>query len=98
MCPGGVVAPATSERGAVCVNGMSPFKRDGVNANSAILVDVHTEDFPGPGLLAGFDLQRRLEQRAFDLGGWNYSAPAQRLGDFLRGAPSTGFGAVHPTG
>ena len=97
MCPGGVVAPAASERGAVCVNGMSPFKRDGVNANSAVLVDVRTEDFPGSGLLAGFDLQRRLEQRAYDLGGRNYSAPAQRLGDFLRGTASTGFGEVQPT-
>ena len=97
MCPGGVVAPAASERGGVCVNGMSPFRRDGVNANSAVLVDVRTDDFPGPGLLAGFDLQRQLERKAFLLGGEDYSAPAQRLGDFLRGVPSAGFGAVRPT-
>ncbi len=97
MCPGGVIAPAASELGGVCVNGMSPFKRDGVNANSAVLVDVRTEDFPGPGPLAGFDLQRSLEQRAFELGGGDYSAPAQRLGDFLKDVPSTGFGSVRPT-
>ncbi len=97
MCPGGVVAPAASERSAVCVNGMSPYLRDGENANSAVLVDVRTEDFPGPGLLAGFDLQRQLEQKAFILGGEDYSAPAQRLGDFLLGVPSSGFGTVRPT-
>ena len=97
MCPGGVVAPAASERGGVCVNGMSPFLRDGVNANSAVLVDVRTDDFPGPGILAGFDLQRTLERHAFSLGGGDYSAPAQRLGDFLQGVPSTGFGSVQPS-
>ena len=75
MCPGGVVAPAASEPGGVCVNGMSPFLRNGINANSAVLVDVRTDDFPGPGLLAGFDLQRKLEQKAYELGGCDYSRP-----------------------
>ena len=97
MCPGGVIAPAASERGGVCVNGMSPYHRDGENANSAVLVDVRTDDFPGDGVLAGFDLQRQLEARAFRLGGGDYSAPAQRLEDFLHGVPSRALGEVAPT-
>ena len=97
MCPGGVIAPAASEAGGVCVNGMSPFRRDGVNANSAVLVDVRPADFAGTGVLAGFDFQRKLEQRAFELGGEDYSAPAQRVEDFLRGERSTAFGEVEPT-
>ena len=97
MCPGGVVAPAASEAGGVCVNGMSPYLRDGVNANSAVLVDVRTDDFPGDNLFAGFDLQRALERSAYVLGGGDYSAPAQLLGDFLQGVPSSGLGRVQPT-
>ena len=97
MCPGGVIAPAASQRGGVCVNGMSPFKRDGENANSAVLVDVRPEDFPDGGLLAGFALQRRWEEAAYALGGSDYSAPVQRVEDFLRGEASTRLGEVTPT-
>ena len=72
-------------------------KRDGENANAALLVTLHPEDFPGGGVLAGMEWQRELEQKAFRLGGGNYCAPAQLVGDFLRHVPSTGPGAVQPS-
>ena len=97
MCPGGTVAPAASRRGGVCVNGMSPYLRDGVNANAAVLVDVRPEDFPGDSALAGYEFQDRLEQAAFRLGGEDYSAPCQLAADFLKGRPSKGPGGVLPT-
>lgn len=97
MCPGGTVAPAASRLGAVCVNGMSPYLRDGVNANAAVLVDVRPEDFPGEDVLAGYAFQEQLERAAFHLGGGDYSAPCQLAGDFIAGRPSAGPGAVQPT-
>ena len=97
MCPGGTVAPAASRHGGVCVNGMSPYLRDGLNANAAVLVDVRPEDFPGEDVLAGYAFQDRLEQAAFRLGGGDYSAPCQLAGDFLSGRPSLGPGSVLPT-
>ncbi len=97
MCPGGSVVPAASRKGGVCVNGMSPYRRDGVNANAAVLVDVRPEDFPGEDVLAGYAFQKRLEEEAYRLGEADYSAPCQLLGDFLAGRPSAGPGAVHPT-
>ena len=88
MCPGGVVVAAASEEGGVVVNGMSVHARDGKNANSAVLVSVTPNDFPGTDVLAGVSFQRKLEQDAFCLaqkrGGAPYAAPAQRVGDFLR--------------
>lgn len=84
MCPGGQVIAASSEEESVVTNGMSCFARDGRNANSAMLVSVTPDDFPGEGPLAGLFWQRRLEQQAFRLAGRTYAAPAQRLGDFLR--------------
>ena len=96
MCPGGQVVAATSEEGAVCVNGMSLHARDGENANSAVLVSVDPSDFPGDDPLAGVEFQRQLEKAAYDLaqknGGAPYAAPAQRVGDFLRGAKKKGAG------
>ena len=70
---------------------------DGVNANSALLVPVGPEDFAGAGPLAGVDFQRRWERLAFSLGGGSYRAPAQLVGDFLRGTPSAALGDVVPS-
>ena len=97
MCPGGEVIAAASESGGVVTNGMSNSARNGANANSALLVTLHTEDFPGEGVLAGMRWQREIEQRAFACGGGNYHAPAQLLGDFLENRPSTGAGKVTPS-
>ncbi len=97
MCPGGQVIAAASETGALVTNGMSLYARSGVNANSALLVGVHPEDFPGTHPLAGIEFQRRWEQAAYILGKGNYSAPAQLAGDFLKGRSSTGLGAVTPS-
>ena len=95
MCPGGSVIAAASEAGGTVVNGMSEHARAGENANSAVLVDVRVEEFPGADPLAGVRFARLWEQRAFALGG--YRAPAQLVGDFLRGQPSRGPGGVQPT-
>ena len=97
MCPGGSVVAAASERGGVVTNGMSPFARDGINANSALLISVSPEDFPGGDPLAGVRFQREWERRAFAMAGGDYRAPAQRVGDFLRGVASGGAGDVAPT-
>jgi hypothetical protein len=97
MCPGGMVVAATSEPGHVVTNGMSEHARDGKNANSALLVGVIPEDFGDDLPLAGIAFQRRWESQAFRLGGSNYDAPAQLVGDFLQGKPSASLGAVVPT-
>jgi uncharacterized FAD-dependent dehydrogenase len=97
MCPGGTVVAATSEPGRVVTNGMSQYSRAERNANAGIVVGVTPEaDFPG-GPLAGIDLQRHWEERAFVAGGGTYAAPAQRVGDFLAGRPSTELGEVVPS-
>lgn len=97
MCPGGTVVAATSEAGHVVTNGMSQYSRNERNANSAIVVGITPEiDYP-QHVLAGVDLQRHWERQAFLLGGENYSAPAQLVGDFLAGKPSTKFGTVQPS-
>ena len=97
MCPGGEVFAAASEKGTVVTNGMSFSARDGENANSALLVTLHTEDFPGQGVLAGMYWQRQIEQAAYRYGGENYLAPAQLAGDFLLDRPSSGPASVLPT-
>ena len=97
MCPGGEVFAAASEEGGVVTNGMSDSRRDGENANAALLVTLHPEDFPGEDVLAGLRWQREIERRAFVYGGENYFAPAQTVGDFLRGVPSEGPGTVRPS-
>ena len=97
MCPGGQVFAAASEAGGVCTNGMSYSRRDGENANAALLVTLHPEDFPGTGVLAGMDWQREIERAAYRYGGGDYRAPAQLVGDFLAQRPSTGPGAVTPS-
>ncbi|MCA1977867.1 MAG: NAD(P)/FAD-dependent oxidoreductase [Thiobacillus sp.] len=96
MCPGGTVVAATSEVGRVVTNGMSQYSRNERNANAGIVVGITPADYPG-GVLAGVELQRQLEARAFELGGGNYDAPAQRVGDFLAGRASTGLGSVEPS-
>jgi hypothetical protein len=96
MCPGGTVVAATSEPGCVVTNGMSQYSRNERNANAGIVVGIMPEDFPG-GPLAGVEFQRLWESRAFELGGGNYDAPGQLVGDFLRGQPSTRLGSVEPS-
>ncbi|MRV75343.1 hypothetical protein GJ700_26860 [Duganella sp. FT92W] len=96
MCPGGTVVAAASEPGRVVTNGMSQYSRAERNANSAIVVSISPEDYPGHPL-AGIEFQRRLEEKAFVLGGSNYNAPGQLMGDFVAGRPSTEFGAVVPS-
>ena len=97
MCPGGFVVAAASEDGGVVTNGMSYADRDGENANAALLVTVNPAEFPYEGVLGGMKWQRDIEETAFRVGGANYHAPAQRVGDFLAGKASTGPGKVRPT-
>ena len=97
MCPGGVVVPAASEEGRVVVNGMSYSKRDLENANSAILVNVYPEDFEGEDVMAGVEFQRRLEEKAYELGGGDYKAPVQLFGDFVENRISRSLGKVKPS-
>ena len=96
MCPGGLVVAATSEMGKVVTNGMSQYSRNERNANSGLVVGITPEDFPGHAL-AGMELQRQLEAQAFRLGGENYHAPAQLVGDFLAHRPSRQLGSVKPS-
>jgi uncharacterized FAD-dependent dehydrogenase len=97
MCPGGMVVAATSEAGRVVTNGMSQYSRNERNANAAIVVGITPEtDFPG-GPLAGVALQEALESKAFELGGGDYCAPGQLVGDFLRGTASVRLGEVEPS-
>jgi len=96
MCPGGTVVAATSEEGRVVTNGMSQYSRNERNANSGIVVGITPSDYPGDPL-AGIEFQRRWEERAFELGGRNYCAPGQLVGDFLRGRASDKLGAVRPS-
>ena len=102
MCPGGTVVAAASEAGRVVTNGMSQYSRNERNANAGIVVGITPEiDYPAQasqyGPLAGMQLQRDLEAKAYTLGGSNYAAPAQLIGDFLNNVASTQFGQVIPS-
>lgn len=97
MCPGGQVVVASSEQGHLCVNGASLNARDGRNANAALLVNVTPEDLPNDDPLAGIELQRACEAAAYRLGGSNWNAPAQLVGDFLAERASKAPGKVKPT-
>ncbi|MCW8806797.1 MAG: NAD(P)/FAD-dependent oxidoreductase [Rhodanobacter sp.] len=101
MCPGGTVVAATSEPGRVVTNGMSQYSRNERNANAAIVVGIEPSDFaafdPSGSPLAGIVLQRALESRAYVLGGENYNAPGQLVGDFIAGRASLAFGEVQPS-
>lgn len=96
MCPGGTVVAAASEPERVVTNGMSQYSRNERNANAGIVVDLTPTDYPGSAL-AGIEFQRHWESRAFELGGRDYSAPVQRVGDFLAGRASTEVGTVIPS-
>jgi len=97
MCPGGTVVAATSEPNRVVTNGMSQYSRNERNANAGIVVGITPEeDFPG-GPLAGVELQEKLESLAYELGGSDYCAPGQLVGDFIRKKPSSEFGEVEPS-
>lgn len=97
MCPGGQVVASSSEENTIVTNGMSNFLRDGENANSALLVGIIPEDFGSSSPLDGIYFQKDLEEKAFVLGGRNYKAPAQRVGDFLENKPSSKIGIVEPS-
>jgi uncharacterized FAD-dependent dehydrogenase len=97
MCPGGTVVAAASEPNRVVTNGMSQYSRNERNANAGIVVGITPEvDYPGHPL-AGMELQRKLESHAFVLGGSNYNAPGQLIGDFLANKASSKFGEVQPS-
>jgi uncharacterized protein len=96
MCPGGHVVAAASEKNAVVTNGMSYSTRNGENANSALLVSVSPKDFDGD-VLGAIEFQRKLERKAFELGGRNYFAPVQLVGDFLVDKGSKQLGDIIPT-
>lgn len=101
MCPGGQVVAAASEEGGLCVNGMSYQARDGRNANAALLCNVVPEDFENPGdPLSGIEYQRKWERKAFELGGGDWDAPAQRVKDFayVQGASEMNPRATYPFG
>lgn len=110
MCPGGMVVAATSEEKRVVTNGMSQYSRNERNANAGIVVGIEPRDYdfdtmgkPLVGenerghVLAGMRFQRALESGAFSMGGENYSAPGQRVGDFLRNLASSELGDVIPS-
>jgi uncharacterized protein len=103
MCPGGTVVAATSEPGRVVTNGMSQYSRNERNANAGIVVGIDPRDYPGwedgrtGSPLAGIALQRTLESNAFVLGGGDYRAPGQLVGDFIAGKPSSALGSVEPS-
>ena len=96
MCPGGTVVAATSEEHRVVTNGMSQYSRNERNANAGIVVGISPADYPG-GPLAGIAFQRKLESNAFVMGGSNYEAPGQLVGDFIAGKASTALGSVEPS-
>ncbi|MEG0371971.1 MAG: FAD-dependent oxidoreductase [Clostridium sp.] len=97
MCPGGIVVAAASEENRLVVNGMSEHKRDGENANSAIVVGVTPDDFESTHPLAGMEYQRMWESKAFEIGGGSYTAPVQNVSDFIEGKVSKKFNEVKPS-
>jgi uncharacterized FAD-dependent dehydrogenase len=103
MCPGGTVVAATSEPGRVVTNGMSQYSRNERNANAGIVVGIDPADYPGwedgktGHPLAGMLFQRQLESKAFVLGGGDYRAPGQLVGDFIAGTPSTELRSIQPS-
>jgi uncharacterized FAD-dependent dehydrogenase len=96
MCPGGTVVAATSELNHLVTNGMSQYSRNERNANAGIVVGITPADYPG-GPLAGIEFQRAIEAKAYVMGGSNYEAPGQLVGDFIQSRPSVEFGSVLPS-
>ena len=104
MCPGGTVVAAASEEGRLVTNGMSQYSRHERNANSAIVVGIEPKDYTvgefaanDDSVLAGIEFQRRLEEKAFTMGGASYDAPVQLVGDFIAGRKSGEHGSVTPS-
>lgn len=97
MCPGGRVIASASTQGELVTNGMSEHARDQVNANSGLLVSINTSDYESDHPLAGIWFQQKYERMAYDLGGSNYHAPCQLVGDFLNGKESSQIGSVVPS-
>ena len=97
MCPGGYVMPSASGENEVITNGMSEYAQDGENSNAALLVNVNGDDFGSDHPLAGIEFQRKWEKKAFELGGSNYHAPVQLVGDFLKKQKSDKIKNVKPT-
>ncbi|MGL4990586.1 MAG: NAD(P)/FAD-dependent oxidoreductase [Sarcina sp.] len=97
MCPGGVVVGASSEKGRLCVNGMSYHARDKVNSNSALVVTVSPEDYGIEHPLAGMEFQRKYEELAYKLGGSDYTIPIQLLGDFMQDKVTERLRSVTPS-
>lgn len=97
MCPGGVVVSAASEDNRLVSNGMSYHARDLENANSALVVTVGPDDFEGDSPLKAMEFQRHYEELAYKLGGGNYKAPIQLVGDFMEDKVSTELGSVKPS-
>ncbi len=97
MCPGGTVVAAASEQGGIVTNGMSDYARNAENSNAAFLVSVTPEDFGSDDVLAGIELQRRIERRAFSVAGKSYKAPTTTLGAFCEGRPAEMPKAVKPS-
>ena len=97
MCPGGVVVAAASEDKRLVSNGMSYHARNEENSNSALVVTVGPEDFEGTSVLRGMEFQRHYESLAYKVGGGNYKAPVQLLGDFINDRKSSKLGAVTPS-
>jgi uncharacterized protein len=97
MCPGGHVVAASSEDGSLCINGMSEYRHNSGISNSALMIPVTPVDFDSDHPLAGVEFQRKWEKKAFILGWSNYHAPAQLVGDFLAGVPSTKLGSIQTT-
>lgn len=94
MCPGGEVINASSETDGLAVNGMSESKRNGTNANSAVLVNVNPEDFDGKDVLAGCEMQRKIEKAAFSIA--NGKVPVTTVGSFCFGETAQ-IGKIKPT-
>ncbi|MBT3817498.1 MAG: hypothetical protein HOE80_03565 [Candidatus Magasanikbacteria bacterium] len=97
MCPGGYVMPSTAQDGCLVTNGMSEYAQDGENSNAALLVNVGKEDFKSDHPLAGMQFQEKWEKKAFELGGSNYHAPVQLVGDFLENKKTVKMKSITPT-
>jgi uncharacterized FAD-dependent dehydrogenase len=97
MCPGGTVVSASSEPHMLVTNGMSDYKRDKENANSALVVSVNSSDFQGSSPLAGMEFQRKYERLAYNVGGGGYAAPLQLAGDFINDRVTKKIGNIEPT-
>lgn len=97
MCPGGTVIASASCEGMLVTNGMSEHARDKENANSGLLVNIETSDFGSEHPLAGVEFQEKYERLAFEVGGRNYNAPCQLVGDFVDGVKSEKIGTVKPS-